>query len=339
MNTLFISGSPDDGRGRLVITQKGEINIIISGSANLFTYIKQLPGKQYQFCLSGLPKPQTFAFDYYPDIIVNEISDPDSHRNALNKACIFCEKQQRPVINHPAAVMNTTRDKIYQNLNHLEQLILPKTVRFNPKTPEDVKLAIKKEGFDYPVIFRQAGDHGGISTSKIDSEEDVEKIMYQYALTGCAYYLTQFVNYANKEGLYAKTRLVVVGDDVFLRHHIIAENWLIHTQSSDSMYETKNLHQQNIDMQENFESQIKPKIIETVLKIKKIIGLDYFGMDVSLKDNGQMLVFEINPNMNILVSRNPKRHAKLLGKITQAITQLIIQKSQQDIDNIVNTKN
>lgn len=60
--------------------------------------------------------------------------------------------------------MKTTRDNIYRLFQGIDKLHVPKTVKIQPKSPADIYETITKEGFSFPVIFRQAGDHGGIST-------------------------------------------------------------------------------------------------------------------------------------------------------------------------------
>lgn len=77
--------------------------------------------------------------------------------------------------------MKTTRDSIYSILSGIKKLNAPKTLKIQPRSPKEIYETIKKEGFEYPVIFRQAGDHGGISTIRIDNNTEQ---FYQFALDG-----------------------------------------------------------------------------------------------------------------------------------------------------------
>lgn len=235
------------------------------------------------------------------------------------------------MFNPPAAIKATTRDQIYQNLHHLEQLILPKTVRFRPTCPQDVLDKIEAEAFTYPVIFRQAGDHGGISTALIHSADEVEETMHQYALSKNNYYLTQFVDYANKDKLYHKSRLVVVGDEVFIRHHVVSDNWLIHAQVGYKNKDNKLLRDQENNFLKEFNTGVRPKIQSTISQIKSILKLDYFGIDCCLNKNNTITIFEINANMNIFSTLEPARFKKILAEIKTAVQSVIINKAKHSL--------
>ena len=51
---------------------------------------------------------------------------------------------------------------------------------------------------------------------------------------------------------------------------------------------------------EHFDTEIKPHIHDAIQELHKSIGLDYYGIDCALDEEMNLLIFEINPNMNIL---------------------------------------
>ena len=158
------------------------------------------------------------------------------------------------LLNHPANILKTTRDGVYALLKNIERLHVPKTVKIQPKSHLDVYKAIKKERFDLPVIFRQAGDHGGISTLLI---KDVNEMFHNFALDGREYYLTQYFERSNN-GLYSKYRLVVVDGEVYLRHVIFSKNWI-----SINVATKQILHPQ-------FESKLETLLIQSKADTSKI---------------------------------------------------------------------
>ena len=96
---------------------------------------------------------------------------------------------------------------------------MPRTLRLRPRRPSDVTDTIAAEGLRYPVILRIAGDHGGRSMVKMDGPDDLDPL-FSIPWGGNTLYVTEFVDYRDDDGLYRKTRLVVVGDEYFVRHRV-----------------------------------------------------------------------------------------------------------------------
>jgi glutathione synthase/RimK-type ligase-like ATP-grasp enzyme len=330
LKTLFLSGIPNDNRGNVVINTKGQTNIVLSGSANLANFLADLPGVNYNFYLAGLGRPQPYEIPFWPNIIVNQISDPDTHNQALIRSINLINTQACPVINHPEAIKNTRRELIYQNLSGVDGLIVPKTTRFSPTNPQDVKREIDEQNFTYPVIFRKAGDHGGVSTSLINSEADIKKTLYQYALDGSAFYLTQFIDYVDSDDNYRKVRLIVVDGKAYLRHLIISDSWLIHSSSRKFMAENIKFDEEEKDYFIGYEEKIWPKIKHTISEVTARLELEYYGIDCDIAADGTILVFEMNANMNVLTNNGaiPNRWEQPIETIRQAVIELIKTKAK-----------
>lgn len=328
MNTLFLSGISDEGSGRAIIGEGGQVNVALTGSCNLQSFFTDLPGQQHSFCMAGPGGQQAFNLPFWPDVIVNQISDADTHKAALARSILFCESQAKPVINDPRAILQTGRDAIYHNTAGVDGLHIPKTVLFNPKSPSDVIECISKEQFTYPVIFRTAGDHGGISTKLIISEADVDEIMYQYALDGRAYYLTQFVDYKSDDNNYRKYRLVVVEGRPYLRHLVVFDEWLIHVAARNYMREHPEFIEEEKFLLNNYDADLLPRIQPVVTAITERIKLDYYGIDCSFMSNGDLLIFEINANMNMLpnIEASPNRWDDTLAQIKQHLAKMICER-------------
>jgi hypothetical protein len=50
-----------------------------------------------------------------------------------------------------------------------------------------------------------------------------------------------------------------------------------------------------------FNEDIKPKINSTINRIYQILKLDYFGLDCDINEDGTIILFECNANMNVFV--------------------------------------
>ena len=313
-NIIFIEGIPDDKKISVTKIQKdGSFDCIKGGSSNLMNFLKT-----DAFNSIGITF-DTAVEQELPQLMIhgvfNEISDPDSNHITLEKLENLRKSAPAniPFFNLPADVMKTTRDNIYQLLQGIDKLHVPKTVRIQPKSPSDIYDAIKKEGLEFPVIFRQAGDHGGKSTIRID--DDGEQF-YPFALDGRDYYLTQFVDY-KEEGLYKKYRLVVVDGEVFLRHIMFSNSWMVHNKSQLGKMKERQ------KVSGSFNKDIKPFVQPIITQIYNRLGLDYFGIDCNIDQNMNILVFEINANMNVFTTMHDSVFKKHVEKTLQAIVNMI----------------
>jgi len=323
---LFIDGIPDDQKVRVrKIEQDRTLRWRGSGSSNLVSFLQ-----------SDLFGRSNIVFDTNRDqelpkqiihAVFNQISDPDTHKITLQKADEFYKHIPKhiPFFNIPSQVMKTTRSNIYRSLQGIDKLHVPKTVKIQPKSPADIYEVIKKEDFSLPVIFRQAGDHGGISTIRVNDEKEQ---FHAFALDGRDYYLTQFVEYAQK-GIYAKYRLVVVDGEVFLRHVIFSDSWIIHSESRTFMERNKKYRQAEKDTIKIFDKQIKPKIQPMIKEVCDRVKLDYFGIDCAIDEAFDVILFEANANMNILLNNAKSKDniwTKQIDMIIRAIIKMILKR-------------
>ncbi|KYJ87045.1 ATP-grasp domain-containing protein [Sulfurovum riftiae] len=318
-NILFINGIPDNKKVKVhTILKDGRIGWETKGSANISSFIQ-----------NDLFNRSVVTFDTNPEqdvelnnihAVFNEISDPDTHKNTLQKAENFYKSVagKIPFFNIPSNIMKTTRDNIYQLLQDIDKLHVPKTVRSQPRSPSDIYDAIEKEGFDFPIIFRQAGDHGGISTLRVD---DTTEEFYAFPLDGRDYYLTQFVEYADKDGIYAKYRLIVVDGEVYLRHAKFSDQWMVHHST-----QINNPEELQKAVSKRFLNEIKPIIQPIITEIYNKLKVDYFGIDCNIDNEMNLLVFEINANMGTFVQAKGDIFKNYVEMIGQALIKMIVSK-------------
>ena len=311
-NILFLNGLPDNRQVEVnYIDKNNTMHYALRGSAN----IAQMMDKE-----QIIPSIVVFDTHLKQDMnaesnihaIFNEISDADTHFITLAKAQklynMFSDKM--PFFNKPDNIMKTSRSRIYQLLHDIKGLHVPKTVQIQPKSASDIYDAIEKEGLEFPVILRKAGEHNGIGTLLI--EDDSEQF-YAFALNGQNHYLTQFVEYADEDGIYAKYRLVVVDGEVFIRHIIFSDHWKVHQR--EFMEKNLEFQEKEIAIFQHFDKEIKPKIQPIITEINQQLGLDYFGIDCTLDENFNITLFEANANMDILTHSNDKKNELLTKKI------------------------
>lgn len=319
---LFLNGIQDSGLA-VVYNNNGNFDINTMGSSNIYQNMGNYFKNYRTFTLDARKKQKIKPEDF--NLIFNQISNPETHITALKKAAHLCtvySQQNIYCINHPEKVLNTTRYDIAKTLKNISQLNVPEVFTFKPETPTEIYSKIEELNWDYPVIFRERGAHGGknmILLKKPYNESD----FYPVNLDGREYYLIKYIDYKNKKGIYCKYRIAVVDGEPFLRHVIFSNEWKIHSSSRTFMAENPEYYEQEEEIIKNFESKLKPRLYEITQKIYERISLDYFGIDCSINDT--INIFEVNANMNILYNNleKPNIFEYQIEKIKEAIAKMV----------------
>jgi glutathione synthase/RimK-type ligase-like ATP-grasp enzyme len=225
---------------------------------------------------------------------INFMADADLYQRALQQAAAFVDALNVPCFNHPRAVLRTTRDSIHDLLQDIPGLHVPRTVRANAATLAQLQDAVERAGISYPVLVRMCGDHGGATTALVKDAAGWDAVN-PLPWGGRDVYLTQFVDYRDPDGHYRKTRIVVVGDGIFARHLIVADDWMVHAKNR-----LPGSRAEEQAYMENFATGTLPRIAGAVQQIAQRIGLDYFGIDACIRPDGSLLLFEANACMNSL---------------------------------------
>jgi glutathione synthase/RimK-type ligase-like ATP-grasp enzyme len=246
-----------------------------------------------------------------PGVLVNCITDVDNMTKGLAAVqdVIDTVAKAMPevrVFNPPAGILKTTREKIYQAFHALPGLEIPKTVRFAPDSVNSVLAKAEAERMFYPFILRRCGTHQGNSMVAVETPDQVGRLE-QFAYDGSEYYLTQLRDYKNKDGLYAKARLVFMGGTLYPRHFITSDHWLIHAKSRSFMEDRDDLKAAERNFLDHFRSLVSHEAMASLESIRDTLGLDYFGIDCSLLSDGSLLVFEINAAQNAMAPSDYKK--------------------------------
>ena len=290
----FIMGLSDSGIEIIQPRPGREPQVVLSGTCSYHVHLTQGKFNLRKIWLSGKADDQRLVKGPAP--LVNYIADPDSHSHALIKAVNLVEADGRPCFNRPYRVMQTRRDLITGILKGIPGLRIPATIRLEPKHPDDFIRAATESRLRFPIIVRLAGDHGGVSTVRVDSVANWDTI-HTIAWGGRAVYMTEFVDYADPDGLYRKHRIVMIGGEPVLRHVIIGEQWLLHRNKRIVSPEAE---QEEIHRLMSFERETLPLIAETLSEIQQRLGLDFYGIDCHVAADGRMTLFEANATMNTL---------------------------------------
>lgn len=301
-NVLFLKGVDDQSLARVLVDERGQIQLLFSGGVNAESFLRARGVQGAALLFAPVDKRKNLHIER-PTLLFNEISDADTHKTALDRARQLREAfPDVACMNEPQRVQASTRDRVAACLAGIEGLIVPKTVRFRPRSPDAV-VALWRASFGDEVLVRRAGSHGGARTVRLSGPEDVASL-HALPLDGADYYMTELVDYRSADGFYRKHRLAVIGGEPFLRHLIISEDWKIHAASRT--YSAQDAHgRQEAAALETFETRLKPAIEARVRQVAERLGLDFFGIDGHVTEQGGLLVFEANANMNLLINPLP----------------------------------
>ena len=233
-----------------------------------------------------------------PGAVVNLSADPDVAGGALRGMASAIERDGSLSFNHPRAVLVSGRQDVADRLAGIPGLVVPRTVRARLGEPDELEALLDAAGMQWPVIVRVAGVHSGGTTVRIDRAADVAGALAGIPWGGKTLYVTQYVPYADADGLHRKLRIVVVGQEAFLRHEITAPGWELHAGAHDPRF--NDTERERI---EGFASHMLPALRERLRAVSEVMQLDFFGLDCSLRPDGSLLVFECNAAMNVLRER------------------------------------
>ena len=298
---LVLMGLPDDGKVRV---RRGAgldgVSFVYPGTAN---FLSEVPEDIQRWPRLLLPVPQDAKLEVPKLPVVNHMGDADRYKLALGQAVMLVEKLGTPCFNHPAALLRTTRDGIAARLAGIPGVLVPLTVRISPNSIEDFPQAVEEYGLRYPVIARLVGTQTGRTQILIESAGEWARF-HGISWREREVYLTQYVECRDLDGFYRKQRLGFVGGRAFPISLQTGRMWSVHS----AIRPPEGVSSEEIWL-EAFEATMLPQLEERLTEIFKRVGLEFFGMDFSLRPDGNIVVFEVNASMSMLsldrVARNP----------------------------------
>jgi glutathione synthase/RimK-type ligase-like ATP-grasp enzyme len=323
LNVLF--GLPDDRLATIKVEAQGRrLDYDLPGTVDIVHHIPpERFTTEWVFLGPGLEQPARLR----AGALLNHIGDADICSQALDLAAQLVSTSGRTCFNHPVAIAGTTRDRVARALAGIPGLDVPRTIRTAARTPADLRAIVKREGLEYPILIRVVGHHGGTNMVKVDKPADVDEMDGLDRSARSELYVTEFRDVSGSDGLYRKFRIVVVGDDVLMRHMITAENWLVHASHllAQRTRKAANTKEVEFPMFARFDSELRERLSPVFLEIGRRLDLDYVGVDCTILKTGEVVLFEANACMTILGQTqkelNPK--AVAINRIREAVADLL----------------
>ncbi len=233
------------------------------------------------------------------DLIFVAIAESEQNKPLLSKVQSQLSFYHQSVINQPGRIALLSRDSQCQLLGVLDGVDMPLSVKVGRQVLERVAggvLAISSvvSDADYPVIVRPVDSHAGKGLDKLDN---VEAIVKYLRATDCSeFYVSRFVDYRSKDGMYRKVRIVLIEGIPYVCHEAIFENWMIHYLNA-GMDASSWKRDEEARFMAEFDTSFAVSHAGAFKGIYERIGLDYLGIDCAETSEGKLLIFEVDSCM------------------------------------------
>ena len=225
------------------------------------------------------------------DLVFNAIGDQDVTGPTQESVARFLRGCNKPVLNLPAAVAQTSRDLIPALFAPIANVLAPLTVRLKTEHLKEQLLTIS--GIRLPVLVRPFGSHGGQHLVKLESAKELEELVTYNAES---YYVTNYQDYRSSDGYYRKYRIVFVDRKPYPYHLAIGDHWMIHYETAGMLTEPWKRAEEALFLEDPGKA-IGAQAMAAVEAMGRKLDLDYCGLDFSILADGRVLVFEANATM------------------------------------------
>jgi tetratricopeptide (TPR) repeat protein len=228
-------------------------------------------------------------------LVLNAIGEPDAARASAAMVEAFTKGCTRPVLNAPARVAATARDRLAETLAGIDHVILPKTVRVAAADFNSGGLArrMAAAGLAAPVLIRPAGTHGG---EGLVLAADTSDLPHTPPKDGADRYVSRFHDYRSADGFYRKYRMIFVDRRPYPYHLAIGRAWMVHHQTTDMSGDPARMAEE-LRFLSDPQSAIGARAMAAVAAIGRRLDLDYGGVDFAVTADSEILVFEANATM------------------------------------------
>ena len=253
-----------------------------------------------------------------PDLIVNCICDPTFHVRTLEALAETVEGSNTPVLNHPRMVLRTGRVDTASALTGQDGARFPLTTEYDREAGEFGD-HLERYGHTLPVVVRPIGTHGGKALVKIEDRRGIPAWLAPLR----RFVVTDFVDYAGRDGLYRKYRVVYVNGRLIRRHFITSDEWKIVIESRRFMAE----HRRLIEEEKAFIGGQGGGFEDTLVGLFRALSLDFGAADFAIGEDGAITIFEINPCFQITGSIPPDKRERwgYLEDTNQAIVDALLE--------------
>jgi hypothetical protein len=232
------------------------------------------------------------------DVLIVALSESDENHAPLAALESALAAWPKPVINPPQHIPSTGRELASTLLQDVPGLLIPPTLRASRDAMEAIATGASRlpdlfQATAFPIIVRPVGSHAGRHLCKIDTPGDVAR--YLAGVDEAEFFLSRFIDYSGKDGLFRKMRVALIDGAPFACHMGISSNWMIHYLNA-GMYEEAWKREEEAGFMACFDVFVQ-RHRAALAAIWQRTKLDYLCIDCAETPDGQLLVFEIDHAM------------------------------------------
>jgi hypothetical protein len=255
------------------------------------------------YLVPGLPLPDPLP-DH--DVAIVVMPDGDAAGPALASLAALAPRWPRPLLNAPARIGLLDRDRLYHCLSGIAGLEIPQTARLDRESlaalaADPASLKRHLTDGDFPLIVRPIGSHAGFGLAKL--ADGAALSAYLEARPEAEFFLSRFVDYASRDGLYRKYRIVAVDGKAYACHMAIAEDWKVWYLNADMALSVSHRMEEAMFMRD-FDAGFAARHGAALAGMIARLGLDYVIIDCAETPAGALLVFEAD-NTAIVHNMDP----------------------------------
>jgi hypothetical protein len=240
------------------------------------------------------------------DLVFNSIGDADLCREGLEAAHRLLGRTDRPVINHPRAVLKTGRAGNVERLRGLPNLIVPRVVSVPRRllAGAEAQAAIAERGFAFPFLLRAPGFQTGRYFVRVENSQALVAAAAQFP--GDEVCLIDQLDARDGDGFFRKLRVMIIDRKIYPLHLAISRHWKIHYFKAD-MADSPENRRHDAAFLDDMPSFIGPRGMAALERINAALDLDCGGVDFAVNADGDILLFEANATMVMVpLSSDPK---------------------------------
>jgi glutathione synthase/RimK-type ligase-like ATP-grasp enzyme len=232
------------------------------------------------------------------DALFVAICESDENRNILSWLANALAQWPKPVINKPQYIPPTGREAASRLLQDAPGLLIPPTLHVPRALLQDIaagkiQLAEQFAGCDVPIIVRPVGSHAGRDLARIENIDELGA--YLARVKDDFFFLSPFIDYSGKDGLFRKFRVALVDGKPFACHMGVSSDWMIHYVNA-GMYEDAQKREEEAAFMEHFDD-FTQRHRAALDAIYQRTCLDYVLIDCAETQDGHLLIFEIDHTM------------------------------------------
>jgi Flp pilus assembly protein TadD len=246
-----------------------------------------------------------------PDIVYNAVVNPEEilRNGIIERLATLIGVWDRPVINHPADVLKTTRQASVDLYANIESLIIPKIGEFAGGADAGALVERVEAEFDYPVIARGMTEQEGRNAFLAHDRSELETAVNELK-SASRFYVIAFHESRHDGGFYRKIRAAIAGDAIHILRVDYDRTWNVHGRKSDAKIdfykERPHLLEEEAAICADPDVHLGPQVMPALRAMRARNPLDVFGIDFDVMPDGGLLFFEANAAMNLLSTANPR---------------------------------